>query len=107
MKKTYFNKDDLLNFLRFIAEEDAQISTIINFFSNNLNYNVDDIKNIVNYGIRKNIFKVVKNDHNFKEVIELDTEDLIEVEWSTSNSIHEIYYNDFDYYRGILLISNT
>ena len=99
-------EEDLLKFLIFIAEEDAQISTIINFFINTLGYDVTTIKKIVNYGVNNNIFKLVKNDENFKNYTMLKSDEIERIDWSTSNNINEIYYNDYDYYRKELFVSH-
>lgn len=56
---------DLLQFLTFIAEEDAQISTIVGFFINQLGYDVKSINQIVNHGVTINIFQVIDNDQDF------------------------------------------
>jgi len=90
---------DLLQFLTFIAEEDAQISTIVGFFTNQLGYDVNLIKKIVNQGVKLNILQVIDSDQNLKM-------DLSEIDWSTSNVKNEIHYNDFEYYRKELFVSN-
>ena len=98
-------EEDLLRFLIFIAEEDAQISTMVNFFINSLNYDVTTIKKVVNYGVNNNIFKLVKNDQKFKNYTMLSKDEVESIDWSTSNDINEIYFNDFDYYRNELFVS--
>lgn len=98
-------EEDLLKFLIFIAEEDAQISTIINFFIDKLGYDVTTIKIIVIYGVNNNIFKLVKNDENLKNYTILKSDEIEKIDWSISNTINEIYYNDYDYYRKELFVS--
>ena len=99
---------DLLQFLTFIAEEDAQISTIVGFFTNQLGYDVNIIKKIVNYGVKMNILQVIDNDQDqdLENCFGLQSMDLSEIDWSTSNVKNEIHYNDFDYYRKKLFVSN-
>ncbi len=99
-------EEDLLKFLIFIAEEDAQISTIVNFFVNTLGYELSTVKEIVNYGIDKNIFVMVENDVNFKNLNVLKGDDINKVDWSTSNNINEIFYIDFDNFRRKLFVSH-
>lgn len=89
---------DLLQFLTFIAEEDAQISTIVGFFTNQLGYDINVIKKIVNHGVKMNVLQVIDNDQNFMI-------DLSEIDWSTSNVKHEIHYNDFECFRKKLFVS--
>jgi len=98
------NEKDLLEFLIFIAEEDAQISTIIGFFTNQLGYNVNTIKNIVDYGVKMNILQVIENDKDFEHYIVVS--ELSEIDWSISNVRHEIYFSDFEYYRKKLFVPN-
>jgi hypothetical protein len=97
---------DLLQFLTFIAEEDAQISTIVGFFTNQLGYDVNIIKKIVNHGVKMNILQVIDNDQDLKNCTVLQSMDLSEIDWSTSNVKNEIHYNDFEYYRKKLFVSN-
>jgi isopentenyldiphosphate isomerase len=97
-------ESDLLKLLIFIAEEDAQISTIINFFSNNLGYKVVDIKNIIEYGVGKSVFKIVEHDKDFERMMEVNDDEISKIDWSTSNSIQEIYFNDFEHYRKLLFV---
>lgn len=97
---------DLLQFLTFIAEEDAQISTIVGFFTNQLGYDVNIMKKIVNYGVKMNILQVIDNDQDLENCTGLQSMDLNEIEWSTSNVKNEIHYKDFDYYRKKLFVSN-
>ncbi len=97
-------EEDLLKFLIFIAEEDAQISTIINFFINTLGYEVNTIKRIVNYGIDEKILIIVKNGENYRNYKVLKDNEIKKIDWSSSNNLHEIYYNDFDYYREKLFV---
>lgn len=92
---------DLLQFLTFIAEEDAQISTIVGFFINQLGYDVKSINQIVNHGVTMNIFQVIDNDQDFGNGIGLS-----EIDWSTSNVKHEIHYNDSEDYRKKLFVAN-
>ena len=99
-------EEDLLKFLIFIAEEDAQISTIVSFFINTLGYKETTIKNIVNYGIDKNILIMVEGGVNDKSYKELKGNDIKKVDWSTSNNLNEIFYNNFEYYREKLFVSN-
>ncbi|WLD94438.1 hypothetical protein [Alkalihalobacillus sp. AL-G] len=100
------DEKDLLEFLMFIAEEDAQISTIIGFFTNQKGYDVNTIKNIVDYGVKKNILQVIENDEDLENYIVLKGIELSEIDWSTSNVRHEIHYNDFEFYRKKLFVSN-
>lgn len=98
-------EEDLLKFLIFIAEEDAQISTIVNFFVNILGYELTTIQDIVNYGIDKNILIVVENDKNYRNYNVLKGDDINKIEWSISNNLNEIFYIDFDYFREKLFVS--
>jgi hypothetical protein len=98
-------EEDLLEFLIFIAEEDAQISSIVNFFINTLDYELTTIKKIINYGIDKKIFIIVENGEEHKGYKVLNENDIKNVDWSTLNNLNEIYYCDFDYYRDILFSS--
>lgn len=100
------NEKDLLKFLIFIAEEDAQISTIIAFFTNQLGYDVNTLKSIVDNGCRMDILQVIKNDEDFENYVEVKGSDLNEVDWSISNVSHEIYFKNFDYYRKELFVAN-
>jgi hypothetical protein len=102
----FMNEKDLLELLIFIAEEDAQISTIVGFFTNQLGYDVKILKNIVDYGAKMDILQVVKNDEYFKNYIVVKGNELNEIDWSISNVSHEIYYKDFDYFRKKLFVSN-
>jgi hypothetical protein len=97
---------DLLQFLIFIAEEDAQISTIVGFFTNQLGYDVNIIKKIVKHGVQNNVLKVINNDQDIENTIGLQSMVLSEIDWSTSNVNNEIHYNDFDDYRKRLFVSN-
>jgi|LSQX01.1.fsa_nt_gb hypothetical protein len=97
---------DLLQFLIFIAEEDAQISTIVNFFINKLGYDVTALKSIVKYGIDKNILIVVESGNSNKECNVMKVDGIESIDWSTSNNINEIYYCDFNYYRKKLFVSH-
>lgn len=97
---------DLLQFLTFIAEEDAIISTIVGFFTNQLGYDVNIIKKIVNYGVKMNILQVIDNDQDLENCIGQQSVNLNEIDWSTSNVKNEIHYNNFDYYRKKLFASN-
>jgi hypothetical protein len=99
----FMNENDLLEFLIFIAEEDAKISTIIGFFTNQLGYEVNTLKNIVDYGVKMNILQVVENDEEF---IVIKGNELNKIDWSISNVRHEIYYKNFDDYRKKLFVSN-
>ncbi|MGJ7912578.1 hypothetical protein [Neobacillus sp. LXY-1] len=100
------NEKDLLEFFTFIAEEDAQIGTIIGFFTNQLGYDVNILKNIVNYGVKIDVLQVIENDEDFKDYLEVKGNKLNEINWSTSNVRNEIYFKDFDYYKKKLFISN-
>ncbi|MBT2640078.1 hypothetical protein [Bacillus sp. ISL-39] len=100
------NEKDLLEFLTFIAEEDAQISTIVRFFINQLGYDENTLKSIVDFGVKMDILQVIKNDEDFEDHIVITGNDLNEVDWSSSNVSHEIYYKDFDYYKKELFVSN-
>ncbi|MFD2444174.1 hypothetical protein ACFSO7_09320 [Bacillus sp. CGMCC 1.16607] len=100
------NEKDLLEFLLFIAEEDAQIGNIINFFTNQLGYDLNTIKDIVDYGVKMNIFQVIENDEDFVNYRMVKPNELIKIDWSISNFKHEIYYSDFEYYRKKLFDSN-
>ncbi|MNT41415.1 hypothetical protein D3C72_1777750 [compost metagenome] len=53
-----------------------------------------------------NILQVIDNEHELKKCIGLQSVDLTEIDWSTSNVKNEIYFIDFDYYRKILFVSN-
>ncbi|WP_226535923.1 hypothetical protein [Fictibacillus halophilus] len=97
---------DLLEFLTSIAEEDAQISTIVGFFTNQLGYEVNVIKEIVNYGVKNDILHVIDNEQVHENCISVQIVDLSEIDWSISNVKNEIYYNDFDYYREKLFVSD-
>lgn len=100
------DEKDLLEFLTYIAEEDAQIGTIIVFFINQLGYDVNILKNIVNYGVKMDVLQVVEHDENFKDFIVVKGNELNEIDWSISNVRNEIYFKDFDYYRKKLFVSN-
>jgi hypothetical protein len=100
------NEKDLLEFLIFIAEEDAQISTIIRFFSNQLGHDVNTIKKIVEYGVKMNILQVIENDDDFKHYNVVKVSELNGIDWSISNVKNEIYYKDFDLYKKKLFVSN-
>jgi len=76
------------------------------FFTNKLGYDVITIKNIVDYGVKMNILKVVENDKDFESSIVVKSDELNEIDWSISNNRYEIYYNDFDYFRKKLFVSN-
>jgi hypothetical protein len=102
----FLNEKNLLEFLRFIAEEDAQIGTIIGFFTNQLGYDVNILKKIVNYGVKIDVLQVIENDEDFKNYIVVKDNELNEIDWSTSNVRNEIYFKDFDYYRKKLFASN-
>ncbi|MHC8520819.1 hypothetical protein ACPJHQ_05315 [Rossellomorea sp. H39__3] len=95
---------DLLQLLMFIAEEDAQISTIVGFFINQLGYDVKSINQIVNHGVTMNIFQVIDNDQDFGNRIGIQS--LSEIDWSTSNVKQEIHYNDSEDYRKKLFVAN-
>ncbi|KML33310.1 hypothetical protein [Rossellomorea marisflavi] len=95
---------DLLQLLTFIAEEDAQISTIVVFFINQLGYDVKSINQIVNHGVTMNIFQVIDNDQDFGNGIGIQS--LSEIDWSTSNVKNEIHYNDSEDYRKKLFVAN-
>lgn len=95
---------DLLQLLTFIAEEDGQISTVTNFFSKNLGYEVLELKNIIQYGVENNIFKIVEYNKEIDKMIDVD--ELSKIDWSISNSEQEIYFNDFEHYRNVLFVSN-
>ncbi len=97
---------DLLQFLTFIAEEDAQISTIVGFFIKQLGYDMNIIKKIVNYGLKMNIFQVIDNDQDLENYIALESMDLSKIDWSISNVRNEIHFIDFDYYRKKLFDPN-
>jgi len=97
------NEKYLLEFLIYIAEEDAQISTITVFFINQLGYEVNTIKDIVEYGVNNNILRIIENDEDFEKNTEIKVS---EIDWSISNVRQEIYYNDIEYYRGKLLDTN-
>ncbi|MBM7571332.1 DUF4926 domain-containing protein [Aquibacillus albus] len=97
---------DLFEFLIFIAEEDAQISTIVDFFTNQLGYEVNVLKNIVDYGVKMDILKVIKNDEDNENCMVVEGNELNEIDWSISNVIHEIWFKNFDYYRKKLFVSN-
>lgn len=100
------DEKDLLEFLTFIAEEDAQIGTIIGYFVNELGYDVNILKNIVNYGVKMDVLQVIENDENFKDYIVVKVNELNEIDWYSSNVRNEIYFKNFDYYRNKLLVSN-
>jgi hypothetical protein len=98
------NEKDLLEFLILIAEEDAQISTIIGFFTNQLGYDVNFLKSIVDFGMKMNILQVIENkDSENYELVKVN--ELSKIDWSISNVKHEIYFYDFDYYRKKLFDS--
>jgi hypothetical protein len=101
----FMKEKDLLEFLMFIAEEDAQISTIISFFSSQLGYDVNLLKSIIYYGVKMDILQVIENidcdKYEFVKVNELN-----EIDWSISNVGHEIFFNDFEYYRKQLFVDN-
>lgn len=100
------DEKDLLEFLTFIAEEDAQIGTLTGYFTNQLGYDVNILKNIVNYGVKMDVFQVIENHKDFKDYIVVKGNDLSEIDWSTSNVRNEIYFKDFDYYRRKLFVAN-
>jgi hypothetical protein len=100
------DEKDLLEFLMFIAEEDAQISTIVGFFTNQLGYDVNTIKKIVHYGVKMNILQVIENEQDLENYTVVKSMDLSKIDWSTSNVRNEIHYNDFEYYRKKLFVSN-
>lgn len=100
------DEKDLLEFLILIAEEDAQIGIIIGFFTNQLGYDVNILKKIVNYGVKMNVLQVIENDEDFKDYIVVKGNELNKIDWSTSNIRNEIYFKDFDYYRNKLFVSN-
>ncbi|MBM6616324.1 hypothetical protein [Bacillus suaedaesalsae] len=100
------NENDLLEFLIYIAEEDAQISTIVGFFANQLGYEVNTLKSIVDYGVKIDILQVIKNDEDSENYIVLKGNELNEIDWSTSNVCNEIFYKDFGFYRKKLFVSN-
>jgi hypothetical protein len=99
------NEKDLLEFLIFIAEEDAQISTIIGFFTNQLGYDVNFLKSIVYYGVKLDILQVIEN-KDFENYEFVKVNEFNEIDWSISNVSHEIYFNDFDYYRKKLFVAD-
>lgn len=100
------DEKDLLEFLTFIAEEDAQIGSIIGFFTIQLGYDLKILKNIINYGVKIDILKVIENDEDFKDYNVVLGNKLNEIDWSTSNVRNEIYFKDFDNYRKKLFVSN-
>jgi hypothetical protein len=100
------NEKDLLEFLTFIAEEDAQISTLVGFFINLLGYDVNTLKRIVDYGVKMDILQVIINDEDFEDDIIVKSNELKEIDWSILNVSHEIHFNYFDYYRKELFVSN-
>jgi hypothetical protein len=99
------NERDLLEFLTFITEEDAQISTVFGFFTK-LGYDVNTLKGIVDYGVKMDILQVIKYDEDYENYVLVKGNDLNEVDWSISNVSHEIYFKNFDYYRKELFVSN-
>jgi hypothetical protein len=100
------NEKDLLEFLTFIAEEDAKISTIVGFFINQLGYDVNTLKRIVDYGVKMDIIQVIKNDEDNDNCRVVEGNELNEIDMSISNVIHEIWFKDFGYYRKKLFVAN-
>ncbi|ASM35187.1 Uncharacterised protein [Campylobacter sputorum subsp. bubulus] len=91
-------KDHLIEFLSSTIEEDAIISRIYNFFHNEWKYSLDELNEIINFGIANgDLFIENVNDIN----IHYDR-----VDWRLDNTYQEIVMIDIYKYMPLLFSSN-
>lgn len=91
-------KDDLIEFLSSTIEEDAIISRIYNLFHNEWNYSLDELNEIINFGV-KNGDLVIENVDDV--TIHYDT-----IDWRLDNVYQEILMVDIYKYMPLLFNEN-
>ena len=91
-------KDDLIEFLSSTIEEDAIISRIYNLFHNEWNYSLDELNEIINFGV-KNGDLVIENVKD--PAIQYDT-----IDWQLDNVYQEILMVDIYKYMPLLFNEN-
>lgn len=91
-------KDDLIEFLSSTIEEDAIISRICNLFHNEWKYSLDELNEIINFGI-KNGDLVIENVEDI--TIHYDT-----IDWRLDNVYQEIIMVDIYKYMPLLFSKN-
>ena len=91
-------KDDLIEFLSSTIEEDAIISRIYNLFHNEWKYSLDELNEIINFGI-KNGDLVIENVED--TTIHYDT-----IDWRLDNVYQEIVMVDIYKYMPLLFNKN-
>ena len=91
-------KDDLIEFLSSTIEEDAIISRIYNLFHNEWKYSLDELNEIINFGI-KNGDLVIENVEDI--TIHYDT-----IDWRLDNVYQEIIMVDIYKYMPLLFSKN-
>ena len=91
-------KDDLIEFLSSTIEEDAIISIIYNLFHNEWNYSLDELNEIINFGV-KNGDLVIENVKD--PAIQYDT-----IDWQLDNVYQEILMVDIYKYMPLLFNKN-
>ena len=91
-------KDDLIEFLSSTIEEDAIISRIYNLFHNEWKYSLDELNEIINFGV-KNGDLVIENVKD--PAIQYDT-----IDWRLDNVYQEILMVDIYKYMPLLFNEN-
>lgn len=91
-------KDDLIEFLSSTIEEDAIISRIYNLFHNEWKYSLDELNEIINFGV-KNGDLVIENVKD--PAIQYDT-----IDWQLDNVYQEILMVDIYKYMPLLFNEN-
>ena len=91
-------KGDLIEFLSSTIEEDAIISRIYNLFHNEWKYSLDELNEIINFGI-KNGDLVIENVED--TTIHYDT-----IDWRLDNVYQEILMVDIYKYMSLLFNKN-
>ena len=91
-------KDDLIEFLSSTIEEDAIISRIYNLFHNEWNYSLDELNEIINFGIKNGDLIIADMDDYDKFY---DT-----IDWRLDNVYQEIIMVDIHKYMPLLFNEN-
>lgn len=80
------NEEDLKELLLSIAEEDAIIAQLYNFFILEKGYSIDILEQIIEYGISIGWFEIV----NVNCTDKLETS----IDWQTNNIFQEVLFSD-------------
>jgi hypothetical protein len=83
-------EEDLIEFLRSTIEEDAIISRIFYLFHLTYNYSIDELDNLIQYGVSEGYFSI-KNLSDSEKTYE-------SIDWCDSNTYQEVIMNNHSQY---------